>query len=81
MRRGPQRAQSLIGRAQQSVKRAGFEKRSGVCHETDCPTQAKPVIKTNAPKTLTNEVLFSFPKRDETLGPQNLLQASNALTP
>jgi hypothetical protein len=55
MRRGPQRAQSLIGRAQQSVKRAGFEKRSGVCHETDCPTQAKPAKKTKAPKAEATE--------------------------
>jgi hypothetical protein len=41
MWRGPQGAQSLIGRAQQSVKRAGFEKRSGVCHAVHCPTQHK----------------------------------------
>jgi hypothetical protein len=81
MRRGPQGAQSLIGRAQQSVKRAGFEKRSGMCHAADCPIQAKTRKKAKTPKKLTYDVLFSFLSRHETKGPHHLLQASNALTP
>jgi hypothetical protein len=40
-----------------------------------------PREKTKPQKTITYDVLFSFSKRDETLGPQNLLQASNALAP
>jgi hypothetical protein len=41
----------------------------------------KPREKPKTPKTLTYEVLFSFSARHETKGPQNLLQACNALTP
>jgi hypothetical protein len=37
--------------------------------------------KTKTLKTLTYEVLFSFSAGHEPKGPQNLLQASNALTP
>jgi len=40
----------------------------------------KPREKAKTLKTLTYEVLFSFSTRYETKGPQNLLQANNALT-
>jgi hypothetical protein len=81
MWRGPQGAQSLIGRAQQSVKRAGFEKRCGMCHAANCPVQVKTVKKPKTLKLLTYDVSFSFLSRYEAKGSQKMLQASNALTP
>jgi hypothetical protein len=52
-----------------------------MCHVANCPVQVKTGEKPKTLKLLTYDVLFSFLSPNETKGPHNLLQASNALTP